>query len=48
MTRKDWLIFLGALLFIGIFPWLVMPIKAISHYMDVMVFAGIFVTRIIH
>ena len=42
MTKKDWLIFLGTVLFIGIFPWLVKPIKAISHYVDVMVFAGIF------
>jgi len=42
MTRKDWLIFLGTVLFIGIFPWLVKPVKAISHYLDVMIFAGIF------
>jgi branched-chain amino acid transport system permease protein len=42
MTRKDWLIFLGTVLFIGSFPWVVMPVKAISHYVDVMVFAGIF------
>jgi len=42
MSKKDWWIFLGTMIFIGIFPWLVKPIKAISHYTDVMVFAGIF------
>ncbi len=42
MGRKNWLIMLGAAIFIGVFPWLVMPFKAVSHYVDVMVFAGIF------
>ncbi len=42
MSRKDWGIFLGTLLVIAAFPWLVKPVKAISHYLDVMVFAGIF------
>jgi branched-chain amino acid transport system permease protein len=40
--KKDWGIFLGTLLVIAAFPWLVKPVKAISHYLDVMVFAGIF------
>lgn len=42
MSRKDWGIFLGTMLVIAAFPWLVKPVKAISHYLDVMVFAGIF------
>lgn len=42
MSRKDWGILLGTALLIGFFPWLVKPFKAISHYIDVMVFAGIF------
>lgn len=42
MSRKDWGIFLGTILVIAAFPWLVKPVKAISHYLDVMVFAGIF------
>ena len=42
MSRKDWGIFLGTMLLIGIFPWLVKPFKAVSHYIDIMVFAGIF------
>jgi branched-chain amino acid transport system permease protein len=40
--KRDWGIFLGTLLVIAAFPWLVKPVKAISHYLDVMVFAGIF------
>lgn len=42
MSRKDWWIFLGTVAFIAAFPWAVKPIKAVSHYIDVMVFAGIF------
>ncbi len=42
MTKKDWRIFLVTGLLIGVFPWLVQPVRAISHYVDVMVFAGIF------
>jgi branched-chain amino acid transport system permease protein len=42
MSKKDWRIFLGTVVFIGAFPWLVLPFKAISHYIDIMVFAGIF------
>jgi branched-chain amino acid transport system permease protein len=42
MGRKNWLIMLGAAVCIGVFPWLVAPFKAVSHYTDVMVFAGIF------
>ena len=42
MGRKNWLILLGTALFICLFPLLVTKIKAISHYVDVMIFAGIF------
>lgn len=42
MSKKDWRILFGAVLFLGVFPWAVAPIRAISHYVDVMVFAGIF------
>src|SRR5512135_1201965 len=42
MGKKNWLILLGAVVFICAFPLLVTRIKAISHYLDVMVFAGIF------
>jgi len=42
MGKKNWLIMLGVAVFIGAFPWLVAPFKAVSHYTDVMVFAGIF------
>ncbi len=42
MGGKNWLILLGAAVFIGVFPWVVTPIRAISHYVDAMVFAGIF------
>jgi len=42
MGKKNWLILLGAAVFICSFPLLVTKIKAVSHYVDVMVFAGIF------
>lgn len=42
MQKKDWWMVLGALILIGGFPWVVQPFKAVSHYVDVMVFAGIF------
>jgi branched-chain amino acid transport system permease protein len=42
MNKKDLGIFLGTMLFIAVFPWMVKPFKAVSHYIDVMVFAGIF------
>lgn len=42
MGKRNWGIFLGTLVIIAVFPWLVKPVKAISHYLDVMVFAGIF------
>jgi branched-chain amino acid transport system permease protein len=42
MTKKDWRILLGMVVFIAAFPWLVLPFKGISHYVDVMVFAAIF------
>jgi branched-chain amino acid transport system permease protein len=42
MGKKNWLIMLAAAVSIGVFPWLVAPFKAVSHYTDVMVFAGIF------
>ena len=42
MSRRDWGIFLGTVLLIGLFPWMVKPFRAVSHYIDVMIFAGIF------
>jgi len=42
MSKKDWCIFLGAVAFIAAFPWAVKPFKVVSHYVDVMIFAGIF------
>jgi branched-chain amino acid transport system permease protein len=42
MSRKDWGILLITVVLIGCFPWMVKPFKAVSHYIDVMVFAGIF------
>jgi branched-chain amino acid transport system permease protein len=42
MGRKNWLILLGTALFLCVFPLAVAKIKAVSHYIDVMVFAGIF------
>jgi branched-chain amino acid transport system permease protein len=42
MGKKNRLILLGTALFICFFPILVTNIKAVSHYVDVMVFAGIF------
>ena len=42
MSSKDWRIFLIALVAVAAFPWVVKPIKALAHYVDVMVFAGIF------
>lgn len=42
MNRRDRWILLGVVAVIGVFPWLVSPFKAVSHYIDVMVFAGIF------
>ena len=42
MSKKDWLVFLGAAIFIALFPLIIHPFKAISDYVDVMVFAGIF------
>jgi len=42
VQRKDLRILLGTILCLAAFPWLVQPLKAVSHYVDVMVFAGIF------
>ncbi|HQN17786.1 MAG TPA: branched-chain amino acid ABC transporter permease [Syntrophobacteraceae bacterium] len=42
MDRRDWGIFLITVLLIGLFPWVVKPFRMVSHYIDVMVFAGIF------
>jgi len=42
MSKKDRWGFLAMVVVIGIFPWVVLPFKAVSHYVDVMVFAGIF------
>lgn len=42
MNKKDWWIFLVTVFLIGVFPWIVQPFRAVAHYVDVMVFAGIF------
>jgi branched-chain amino acid transport system permease protein len=42
MNRKDLGIFLATFLLIALFPWVVKPFKVVSHYIDVMIFAGIF------
>ncbi len=42
MSKKDWWIFLVTVILIGVFPWVVQPFRAVSHYIDVMIFAGIF------
>ena len=42
MGRKNWLILLGTALFLCMFPLAAARIKAVSHYTDVMIFAGIF------
>jgi branched-chain amino acid transport system permease protein len=42
MTKKDWWGLLATTVLLAIFPWVVLPFKAVSHYVDVMVFAGIF------
>ncbi len=42
MSKRDWRIFFAAMGVIIAFPWVVGQFDAISHYVDVMVFAGIF------
>ncbi len=42
MGRNNWRLFLGVTLALAVFPWALAPFDAISHYVDVMVFAGIF------
>lgn len=42
MTRSDRLLLAGLFLVLLVFPWIVTSIEAVSHYVDVMVFAGIF------
>lgn len=42
MTRTDRLLLSGLFLVLLVFPWIVNSIEAVSHYLDVMVFAGIF------
>ncbi len=42
MSKKDKLTLTGCALLVVIFPLIVHPVTAISHYVDVMVFAGIF------
>ena len=42
MDRKHLPPFFLFCAFVAAFPWVVMPFKAVSHYVDVMVFAGIF------
>jgi branched-chain amino acid transport system permease protein len=42
MGRKNAWLLLGVTLALAVFPWVVCSIEAIAHYVDVMVFAGIF------
>lgn len=42
MRKADRWIFAFVVLLIAIFPWVVLNIGAISHYVEVMIFAGIF------
>ena len=42
MTRKDWLLFGCVAAFIALFPVVASRFGAVSHYTDVMIFAGIF------
>ncbi len=42
MTRTDLSLTMALAMGVVLFPWVVMPFEAISHYVDVMVFAGIF------
>jgi branched-chain amino acid transport system permease protein len=42
MDRKHWLPLLILSGLLVAFPWVVLPFKAVSHYLDVMIFAGIF------
>lgn len=42
MGRNNWRLLICVTLALAVFPWVVAPIDAISHYVDVMVFAGIF------
>lgn len=42
MSKKEWLILIGSAVLVALFPVIVKPIAAISHYVDIMVFAGIF------
>jgi branched-chain amino acid transport system permease protein len=42
MSKKDRLLLIGSAISVALFPVIVHPIAAISHYVDVMVFAGIF------
>jgi branched-chain amino acid transport system permease protein len=42
MSKRDWWVLIGAVLLVALVPWAVGSIRAISHYIDVMIFAGIF------
>lgn len=42
MKRKDLIILLCSVCFIAVFPWAVRPFRAVAHYVDVMIFAGIY------
>jgi branched-chain amino acid transport system permease protein len=42
MGRKNGWLLLGVTLAIAVFPWVVSAFDAIAHYIDVMIFAGIF------
>lgn len=42
MSKRDRWVLVGTILLVALFPWAVSPFRAISHYVDVMIFAGIF------
>jgi branched-chain amino acid transport system permease protein len=42
MNRQDTILLLGVVMFLSAFPVVVSQVEAISHYLDVMIFVGIF------
>src|SRR5512139_2456814 len=42
MNRQDTIPLLGVVMFLSAFPVVVSQVEAISHYLDVMIFVGIF------
>jgi branched-chain amino acid transport system permease protein len=42
MARKDWWVFAGSVVFILLFPFVVRNFGALSNYVDVMIFGGMF------